>query len=160
MKANFRVIATKWVLKSSSCFCLAKNRWSQLSPPVLARQHGLPKVFLWLQLESCRKDFLTSLEINEKIYPFFNIYWESVGYDRFWWQVISTFEGRFAPPWTKKKYTKLVSLISLMLPRSRSFHLSGTIFVYGWTDSINIKIGKFKGQRRKVINLWWLSYIW
>ena len=60
----------------------------------------------------------------------------------------------------KKKYTKLVSLISLMLPRSRSFHLSGTIFVYGWTDSINIKIGKFKGQRRKVINLWWLSYIW
>ena len=26
MMANFRVITTNWVLKSSSCFCLAKNR--------------------------------------------------------------------------------------------------------------------------------------
>ena len=47
-----------------------------------------------------------------------------------------------------------------MLPRSRSCHLFGTMFVYGRFGSINKKWGRFKGQRRKVINLWWLTYIW
>ena len=74
---------------------------------------------------------------------------KNVGDNRFWSQVISMFEGRFAPPWTVKDSPQLVSLISPMLPRSRSCHLYGTIFVYGRIDSINKKIGEMSRSKEK-----------
>ena len=132
MKANFRVLGTKWVLKSSSCFCLAKNRLSRPSTPIISRQHGVSKVFLYLWLQSCRKDFLKSLELDKKIYPFSSHLLEKI------WEM-TDFDYRLS---RRSAVVLLVSLISSMLPRSRSCPLFGKMFVYGYIDSINKKMGK------------------
>ena len=151
MKAYFRVLTTKWVLKSSSCFCLAKkkiDKADQVCPYLPA---------LWLRHQPC---FLKTLDKWKDLPLFLTFIGKNVGDNRLWSQVISTFEGRFAPPWTVKNLSQLVSIISPLLPRSRSCHLFGTMFVYGRIDSINKKMGEIYRSKEKVINLWWLSYIW
>ena len=101
-----------------------------------------------------------SFFINKKVYLFHKIY----GKKRGKWQILITgyvnVRRSFCTALNSKIFTQLVCLISPMLTRSRSCHLFEIIFVYGWIDPINKKWGKFKGQRRKVINLWWLSYVW
>ena len=69
MKSYFRVLITKWILISSSYFCLPKRRESALVPPILARQYGGLKVIFWIQLESYRRHFSKSRDIRETIFP-------------------------------------------------------------------------------------------
>ena len=67
--SSFRVLITKWILKSSSYFCLAKQRESALGLPILARQYNRSKVIFWVQLESYCKYFSSSRAIRETIFP-------------------------------------------------------------------------------------------
>ena len=142
-KANFRVLTTKWVLKSFSCFCLTEV--------VKADQVRLylPANMAYRRCPLTSTPVLKSLEINKKIYPFPAHLLEKCGK----WQILITgypnVKRSFCAPWTVKNLPQLVSMISLMLPRSRSCHLlHGTMFCHGWIESINKKMGKFKGQRR------------
>ena len=47
MKSLFMILITKWILKSSSYFCLPKKRESALGLPILARQYGRSKVIFF-----------------------------------------------------------------------------------------------------------------
>ena len=90
-----------------------------------------------------RKDFLTSLEINEKNYPF-----SSHLLEKMWeYEKLSQRSKRV------KNLPQLVSLISPMLPRSRNCHLPGRVFVHGKVNSLIKKREKFKGQTKKIISL-------
>ena len=101
---------------------------------------------LWLRHQSC---FLKTLDKWKDLPLLLTFIGKNVGDNRFWSQVILTFEGRFAPPWTVKNLSQLVSIISPLLPRSRSCHLFGTMFVYGRIDSINKKMGEIYRSKEK-----------
>ena len=62
------------------------------------------------------QSFLRTCLMMQRSTLFLYIYWKNVGNDIFWWQVISTFEGRFSPSWRVKVLPQLVGLISPMLP--------------------------------------------
>ena len=138
IKSSFRVLITKWILKSSSYFFLAKKRESALGLPILARQYDGSKVIFWIQLESYRKYFSSSRAIRETIFPFLlTLIYKNIENIWFLQYMIPTFKCRFRAPWTEKNLPQLRNRISPVLPRSRSCHLLWITFIRRWRDFLN-----------------------
>ena len=66
-------------------------------------------MFFWLQLESCRTDFLSSLEIIKKIYPFSANLLGNVGNDRFRWCYLNVRRSFCAALKNEKIYRNLLA---------------------------------------------------
>ena len=104
-----------------------------------------------------RKDFLTSLDINEKKPPFSSHLLEKV------WEYEKLSQRsknvlRRLKEW--KIYPNLLAwYLQCYLDPGIAIYLEEWLFMEKLISLIK-KREKFKGQTKKLISLWWLSYIW
>ena len=69
MQSCFRVLTTKWMLKSFNSFYFAKYREGRFGVTLVAWQYGGSKDFLLLQSWSCHRNFSAILVTDIKNYP-------------------------------------------------------------------------------------------
>ena len=69
MQSCFRVLTTKWMLKSFNSFYFAKYREGRFGVTLAACQYGGSKEFLLLQSWSCHCNFSVILVTDKKNYP-------------------------------------------------------------------------------------------
>ena len=104
-----------------------------------------------------RKDFLISLDINEKKPPFSSHFLEKV------WEYEKLSQRsknvlRRLKEW--KIYPNLLAwYLQCYLDPGIAIYLEEWLFMEKLISLIK-KREKFKGQTKKLISLWWLSYIW
>ena len=150
MKSSFRVLVTKWILKSSIYFWFGKkNGKVHLVCPYLPANIADRKWSFEFNSSTIVKISQTLvISVKRSSLPF-NIYFKKnmqiSDFNYIWSQ-------RFRSPWTEENLLQLSNRISPVLPRSRSYHLLWITFVHRLTDFINEKMGELKQSGKKNIN--------
>ena len=76
MQSCFRVLTTKWMLKSSNSFYFGKYREGRFRVTLAARHYGWSKEFLLHQSWSCHRNFSTILVTDINYYPSLSYLWK------------------------------------------------------------------------------------